>query len=83
MDLQAATALAFARERLAGAAAEVDDLRAQARALTAATAWTARAAEAYRAALQEWSDRLDALAVGIALCESELAARIRGLDAGR
>lgn len=81
MDLQAATAIALARDRLAHAAADVDDIRARSRALTAATAWDARAADAYRAALQEWTDRLVGLAVGIALCDSDLAAaQARAMD---
>lgn len=83
MDVHPAAALAFARDRLSHAAADVDDIRARARALTAATAWDARAADAYRAALEEWAERLDGLAVGIGLCDGELAgAQARTADAG-
>lgn len=81
MDLQTVSALALARDRLAHAAADVDDIRTRARALAATTQWQARAAETYRAALGEWAERLDALAVGIALCDGDLArAQVRAAE---
>lgn len=71
--IHTATELAAARDRLTHAATEVDALRTRARAIAAATDWQARSAAGFRAAITGLIDRLDRLAVSIAVADGDLA----------
>lgn len=72
----AAAELGLARDRLGRAAAEVEELRARARALAAATDWRSRAAEGFRSRMTELIGLIDRLADRIALADSECAREV-------
>lgn len=75
-------ALARARRLLEHARADVADLRSRTRALRAETAWQARAADDYRAAIEELSAAFDRIILLLGLAEDDVAALHRAALAG-
>ena len=76
------SALAHARRLLDDARADAADLRGRARALRADTGWRARAADDYRAAVEELCATFDRIAVLLDLADDDVAALHRLSIAG-
>ena len=76
--------LDHARARVDAVRDELHGIRRQADALAYETAWRSRGAEAFRAAVARWVERLDLIATELDLLHDELGVvRVRGvLDSG-